>query len=192
MGNVMTQIDGQAVKELLTKDGATLVSYDREMGYADGFLNTCLRRDNINNVAMKFLTNKGFNLTDYVKGEVNTISHSAKVEIDDSVIEDYIKAHNMTKKAFSQGIGRGRSWVSNVLTDIEPHRISRVDYVAIKDTYGIDVAKNATTEKIKPQAHKIHVKDNRNVTELTADELSRLIYKSVYSATIKANEMLKK
>ena len=235
---VTTKIDGKAVKELMVKDGKTLVSYDREIGYADGFFNTCLRRNYINNIAMKFLLNKGIDIKPYIKSEYVPVSLSAKVEIDDDVIEDYLLKNRMTKKAFSCGIGRGRSWLSNVLTDPKPHKISRVDYVAIKGTYGIDVEKkpNNITDGInaienlptnknwqevaeektrelakqresmsdatrsvvyeqnnKPKAvKKVTIKDNRAVTELTADELSRLIYKSVYSATFKANEMLNK
>lgn len=107
----------------------------------------------------------------------------------------------MTKSEMSRGIGRGRSHISNIMCG--DGTIARCDYVAIKSIYEIDIAKKKEPtvaeayEKYKdltkkPQAHKIHVKDNRSVSELTADELSRLIYKSVYSATIKANEMLNK
>jgi hypothetical protein len=187
---VMTEINGKKLKEVLTEDGHNLVDYDRQIGYRDGFFNTCLGRGRINQVAYKFLTNvlndKNLNIQEFTVNKA-TLDEPKRVDIDVNIINDYLKQHKMTKAEMSRGIGRGRSHISNIMCG--DGTIAKCDYVAIKSIYGIDVAKKEPT---KPRAHKIHVKDNRSVSELTADELSRLIYKSVYSATIKANEMLNK
>lgn len=85
----MTEVNGKKLKEVLTEDGHKLVDYDRQIGYRDGFFNTCLGRGRINQVAYKFLTNvlseKKLNIQEFTVN-ATTFDEPKRVEIDVSMI----------------------------------------------------------------------------------------------------------
>ena len=53
--STMIEIDGQRLKEILSKRGLTLAEVAREMGYATGFMNNVCSRNVINMTAAKML-----------------------------------------------------------------------------------------------------------------------------------------
>ena len=197
--SVMTAIDGKKLRELLVKDGTKLVEHDRRVGYKDEYFHNCIRRNKVNNIGLKYIFSLGINLSQIMP----ETSDDKDVYIDEDKMKIYLQRQNMSMSDISKSIGRGRNFINEHIRLNTP--IKYADYLAILSLYNVDLGKSTPNiEKAenkapaqpkaggKPTATKLIVNDCRKVSELTANELEKLIYRATYSPIIRANKMLDK
>ena len=104
-----------------------------------------------------------------------------RVYVSEQKIIDLLEKVNMSKKDFSESIGRADGFIHHFIGKNRQTTMCQSDYMLIKSMYGADIMED---KPIEQKADKMPLSEVRqkSITDLTGDDLSRLIYQAVYSA----------
>lgn len=103
------------------------------------------------------------------------------VKVDKIKMEQALYKRGLTKTEVSIGIGYARSYISNACME-GANGINMSAVIGLEAKYGINREEYELIEEVKKEPSPI----NKPITELTSIELSKLIYKAVYSAVLHA------
>lgn len=107
----MIEIVGSKLSDQIRQRGLTYAEVSREIGYADGFINNCISRNQINNSAMKML-NMIYHIQpdDYkIIEEPEPVPEEEKVAFTADLVVDYQMLFKVIYKAVYEAIKKAGS-----------------------------------------------------------------------------------